>query len=950
MASPFDKLFGFPLQFDLSNVPNSDAKICIVSIFGKSRLNPFCSKATPLNPIVNKDIFQGSEGFIQKQIQDGNIECYYDADNRVMFLHLLSFYDTNLLVKKCEQLDQNINAQDLYKLCKDDDLQHAKSLLLLFNLSHIILLCHPSSTFDLSYLKLFHILDNIRLKVQTSIVEILATVSGVSKDWANFGRVCTPRMLFVFETPAIDVQPEDLDSNSLKASKKYPPLKKLQMSIEDMIFRILRKTRAITNISNNSLFSVPINQPYVYLCAKKNEVSDPVDFIQALMRQNCCPTQEDTQTANQKPKPYSCSRRKLNAMVPDPLPLSAPSNFPPSTLSSSAAKFPLVTSGSRNQDQSFKEFLWQHIEMVFSKTINDNVGRHGIDPIFELPTLGVWLLAANKLHKYILTEASDTTPGQPFTILKNMLDVSMRFSENRCNKVLPMAENAYQQDLPPFYITSYHQSRVNKVKRLFAQYARGPAYEKYLMELEASCERYWKAGRQQCEALSLTGNLCTNKIHRTPTEKPSGPEDKRAVSEHSSQIKTKAACNCGRLQADKDDPFNHKSANYEFYQSLETSCCSRLEHIALPVFSSTTSDVPRAASIPSSPEQPETQVLAQDNTAKDTEKTDAFSTLSELSLALSLGQYAPTGPEPEPKVSQVEDLREETQPQEADLQLDEEAELKLSNLISTEEQTSKAKTMPNRQHSTTEYLPYMIHTKSPVGLLPMFSSFSLCKLGSSSSYAHMIGLELPGFLPGSNFLLPWDIPVKSEVDKWPSVSETFGGGKKRQLRKISKPVIETVETVSVRVYLGMEYECPRGHRFFCSGPDKVIKVSSNSIVKDNASRLVQMDMPLYTACHCKQPKGCMSQMMRVYIVTPRDTSSCQPIRIQINPFIQPGPAPCPLFHPGLDTPVELPPDGVWVLRLPHIYQDEHCIYLMPNDHQQFHNCFVQKSMFNYRSL
>lgn len=92
----------------------------------------------------------------------------------------------------------------------------------------------------------------------------------------------------------------------------------------------------------------------------------------------------DTQTANQKPKPYSCSRRKLNAMVPDPLPLSAPSNFPPSTLSSSTAKFPLVTSGSRSQDQSFKEFLWQHIEMVFAKTINDNVGRHGIDPIFEV--------------------------------------------------------------------------------------------------------------------------------------------------------------------------------------------------------------------------------------------------------------------------------------------------------------------------------------------------------------------------------------------------------------------------------------------------------------------------------------------------------------------------------------------------------------------------------------
>ena len=35
----------------------------------------------------------------------------------------------------------------------------------------------------------------------------------------------------------------------------------------------------------------------------------------------------------------------------------------------------------------------------------------------------------------------------------------------------------------------------------------------------------------------------------------------------------------------------------------------------------------------------------------------------------------------------------------------------------------------------------------------------------------------------------------------------------------------------MRAFLGMEYECPRGHRFFCSGPEKIIKVSSASTVK-----------------------------------------------------------------------------------------------------------------------
>lgn len=37
--------------------------------------------------------------------------------------------------------------------------------------------------------------------------------------------------------------------------------------------------------------------------------------------------------------------------------------------------------------------------------------------------------------------------------------------------------------------------------------------------------------------------------------------------------------------------------------------------------------------------------------------------------------------------------------------------------------------------------------------------------------------------------------------------------------------------IVVKVYIGMEYECPCGHRFICSGPDRIVKVSSNGNVK-----------------------------------------------------------------------------------------------------------------------
>jgi hypothetical protein len=50
--------------------------------------------------------------------------------------------------------------------------------------------------------------------------------------------------------------------------------------------------------------------------------------------------------------------------------------------------------------------------------------------------------------------------------------------------------------------------------------------------------------------------------------------------------------------------------------------------------------------------------------------------------------------------------------------------------------------------------------------------------------------------------------------------------------KSSEPIsVPTNETATVRIYIGMEYECPIGHRFICSGPDRVVKLSQNGIMK-----------------------------------------------------------------------------------------------------------------------
>ena len=37
--------------------------------------------------------------------------------------------------------------------------------------------------------------------------------------------------------------------------------------------------------------------------------------------------------------------------------------------------------------------------------------------------------------------------------------------------------------------------------------------------------------------------------------------------------------------------------------------------------------------------------------------------------------------------------------------------------------------------------------------------------------------------------------------------------------------------VTIRVYIGCEYECPRGHRFLCASPNHVIRIGPNGAVK-----------------------------------------------------------------------------------------------------------------------
>lgn len=163
------------------------------------------------------------------------IECYYDEENQTMYLHLKSLLDTSEFVQHYEDLVERVKAtrdsDDFLTVYEEIKSSFAQALLLLFHISHIVILSHPGYTFDISYIQYFKAVDSLRQKLAASFTEALKNVEGIDFEWVNNSRFCTPRLLFFFE----------------RSPKNIGNIKKLEHNIEDRIYHVLKKTRIISS-------------------------------------------------------------------------------------------------------------------------------------------------------------------------------------------------------------------------------------------------------------------------------------------------------------------------------------------------------------------------------------------------------------------------------------------------------------------------------------------------------------------------------------------------------------------------------------------------------------------------------------------------------------------------------------------------------------------------------
>lgn len=323
----------------------------MVSIIGKSRKGSRGCKATVIDEAIGRNVFSGlfgeHEGFSCSYGCD--IDGYYDDQNHVVFLHVVSALDADVLVELTRRHHKDIHEKGFLTFWPDVQADLIKSLLLVFLVSHIVVVVQPSIHFDLNYIQLFQLVESARLKYQQQVSEVLSEICDLPVSWIDAGRPCSPRLLFMFEAGS------NQKSEVVKNRRKY------ELFLEDQIYRFLRRSRIITNICANSLFAVCNQMNFVFISTKDSCVAEPDAFFMQMLLKYCGNDSSDQ------------------------------------------------TSGESDEDDghTFYNFLWSHLIVAQEKGFDDNVGRHNVIPVFERPKVGKFFEVLKCLRELLFENSMD---------------------------------------------------------------------------------------------------------------------------------------------------------------------------------------------------------------------------------------------------------------------------------------------------------------------------------------------------------------------------------------------------------------------------------------------------------------------------------------------------------------------------------------------------------------
>lgn len=147
--------------------PNND-KIVVVSIIGKTALNTYGLKIKSIGRMFSSEYNRLAKEYL--------IEGYHDEENQIIYLHIYSLLDTNALLETymdiSKRSQESRHSDDFLSVYDEVKSSFAKLFLFALHVSHVVVLSHPGSTFDLNYIQYFKAMDTLRyiekyLKIRT---------------------------------------------------------------------------------------------------------------------------------------------------------------------------------------------------------------------------------------------------------------------------------------------------------------------------------------------------------------------------------------------------------------------------------------------------------------------------------------------------------------------------------------------------------------------------------------------------------------------------------------------------------------------------------------------------------------------------------------------------------------------------------------------------------------
>ncbi|GMT14771.1 hypothetical protein PFISCL1PPCAC_6068 [Pristionchus fissidentatus] len=514
-------------------------------------------------------------------------------------------------------------------------------------------------------------------------------------------------------------------------------------------------------------------------------------------------------------------------------------------------------------DNRLFSFLNSHIKKV----------REGKKLIYSIPSHQEFLIAAKGMLSVIDSLSMECREAAFISKLKcmHMEKAREKYMPSGANRVLSRVE---------------HEQRMNAALESLESVQVNPMDWD---ELRESFENLWSSDLRSCEIRSLLGNECRLAAHASVGD----AIDREKWTLHSSSVTHVSACNCGRSQMMRSDPFTLKEANCDFYAQF--NCCERaMETHHFKVVADETGR--RLEEMEE--EWPEARLVGQGERS-----------MEEKGEEEEREEWIDEGEEGDEEIEEKDEKEETAITQSSDN--DSMAEDDRNYLDNEAIVVKTAKDEPLRKgihelevfnRLRSEGIPFVEgvpHTDAP-DVRPLFPSWSLLAIGTSSVYGHSTGIRGQFGFIGKTHLLPLDVYLEVDAATWyrdMSYVESLiqSAHPPPRNRRIKRGIISE----RVKLFIGMEYECSAGHRQLGVWPF------------DDGIHLVENDLPLYQPCAYRKTPCENAQLMRMHIVTPK-----APVTVSLNPKIVPSSS-SSIYCPG--ESLDLTWSRYYILRLPWVY-------------------------------